>query len=148
MCHPHPSRAGAGLSQLAPGAIRPISQDALQVYDDVAYHPYGVPATEEECEALGETCANGSCVVLQNHGLLTLGSTVHGAFFRLYNMERACELEIIARQMHEEPVKIDDHVITRAAERMRSLRDTETFGLMEWEGIVRIVERKGADWRR
>src|ERR1700729_142921 len=94
--HTH-TRAGAGISQLAK-AIRPISQDALQVYDDLAYHAYGVPATVEECEELGKTCAEGSCVVLRNHGLLTLGPTVHGAFFRLYCLERACELEMIARQ--------------------------------------------------
>ena len=145
--HTH-TRAGAGLSQLAPGSIRPISQDALQVYDDIAYHPYGVPATEEECEALGKTCADGSCVVLQNHGLLTLGPTVHGAFFRLYNMERACELEIMARQMDAPPVAVEPHVVQRAAERMQSLRDTETYGLMEWEGVVRTVARKGDDWRK
>src|SRR3954466_9324823 len=34
--HTH-TRAGAGVSMLANG-LRPISQDALQVYDDVAYH--------------------------------------------------------------------------------------------------------------
>jgi len=54
----------------------------LHVYDDVAYHTYGVPATPEECEALGRTCANGSCVVLMNHGLLTFGETTHGALMR------------------------------------------------------------------
>jgi ribulose-5-phosphate 4-epimerase/fuculose-1-phosphate aldolase len=144
--HTH-TRAGAGISQLAK-AIRPISQDALQVYDDIAYHAYGVPATVEECEALGKTCAEGSHVVLRNHGLLTLAPTVHGAFFRLYNMERACELEMIARQMDEEPVEIEPHVVRRAAERMQAIRDTETYGLMEWQGIVRTVERKGADFRR
>ena len=144
--HTH-TRAGAGISMI-PEGLRPISQDALQIYDDLAYHPYGVPATVEECEALGKTCAEGSCVVLLNHGLLTLGPTVHGAFFRLYNMERACELELIARQMDTLPVVIDDHVVHRAAERMRSIRDGETYGLMEWEGIVRTVERNGADFRR
>ena len=145
--HTH-TRAGAGLSQLGPGCIRPISQDALQVYDDLGYHKYGVPATVEECEELGKTCADKSHVVLRNHGLLTLGPTVHGAFFRLYNMERACELELVARQLDEEPVEIEPHVVQRAAERMSALRDTETYGLMEWEGIVRTVERAGADFRR
>ena len=86
--------------------------------------------------------------MLRNHGLLTLGPTVHGAFFRLYNMERACELEMIARQMDAPPVEIEPHVVQRAAERMQSIRDTETYGLMEWEGIVRTVERAGADFRR
>ena len=145
--HTH-TRAGAGLSQLGEGCIRPISQDALQVYDDVAYHKYGVPATIEECEELGKTCAEGSCVVLRNHGLLTLAPTVHGAFCRLYNMERACELELIARQLDEEPVEIEPHVVHRAAERMKAIRDAETYGLMEWEGIVRTVERAGAEFRK
>lgn len=144
--HTH-TRAGAGLSLIRNG-IRPISQDALHVYDDLAYHPYGVPATEEEREALGRTCQNGSCVVLMNHGLLTFGPTVHGAFQRLYMLERACELELVARQMNAAPVMIEDHVVQEAAERMKSARDTETYGLMDWQGIVRTVERRGADFRR
>jgi ribulose-5-phosphate 4-epimerase/fuculose-1-phosphate aldolase len=145
--HTH-TRAGAGISQLPAGSIRPISQDALQVFDDLAYHPYGVPATVEECEALGRSCADKSCVVLMNHGLLTLAPTVHGAFFRLYNLERACELEMIARQMGTEPVMVEAHVVERAAERMRSIREAETYGLREWDGIVRTVERLGADFRK
>src|SRR5947209_6279898 len=59
--HTH-TRAGAGISLLDHG-IRPISQDALHVYDDLAYHAYGVPASVEECDAMGRTCAHGSCVV-------------------------------------------------------------------------------------
>jgi ribulose-5-phosphate 4-epimerase/fuculose-1-phosphate aldolase len=144
--HTH-TRAGAGVSQLKNG-IRPISQDALQIYDDIGYHPYGVPATVEECEALGKTCADKTHIVLQSHGLLTLGPTVHGAFFRLYNMERACELEMIARQMDGEIIEIEPHVVQRAADRMSAIRDTETYGLMEWQGVVRTVERAGADFRK
>jgi len=143
--HTH-TRAGTGVSVLKKG-LRPISQDALAIYDDVAYHPYGVPATAEECEALGRTCANGSCVVLMNHGLLTLGPTVHGAFMRLYYMERACELELLARQMDTPPVMVDDFVVNRAAERMKELRDSEAYGLMEWQGVVRAAERKGPEFR-
>ena len=118
--HTH-TRAGAGISLLHNG-VRPISQDALHVLDDIAYHPYGVPATAEECEALGRTCAHGTCVVLLNHGLLTLGETIHGTLMRLYMMERACELELIARTMDAPPVQIDDHVVRKAAERMKKIR--------------------------
>ena len=148
MCvmHTH-TRAGAGISLLKHG-IRPISQDALQIFDDIAYHDYGVPASPEECEALGRTCKNGTCVVLLNHGLLTLGPTIHGTLYRMYNMERACELELIARTMGETPVPIEDFVIAKAAERMRKRRDTPEFGLAEWRGLVRTVDRAGADYRR
>jgi ribulose-5-phosphate 4-epimerase/fuculose-1-phosphate aldolase len=144
--HTH-TRAGAGISLLEHG-IRPISQDALHVYDDLAYHAYGVPATREECDALGVTCAGGSCVVLLNHGLLTHGPTTHGALMRLYMLERTCELEVMARTMNSPIAPIEDYVIGKAADRMKKIRNTETYGLMEWNALVRTVERKGADFRR
>src|SRR6478735_2377051 len=106
--HTH-TRAGAGLSLLRRG-LRPISQDALHVLDDLAYHEYGVPASKEECEELGRSCAHGSCVVLLNHGLLTLGETIHGAVMRLYMLERACEVELTTRQLDEPPIVIDEYV--------------------------------------
>src|SRR5580658_9669535 len=117
--HTH-TRAGAGISLLEHG-IRPISQDALHVYDDLAYHAYGVAATQEECDALGRTCQDGSCVVLLNHGLLTHAPTTHGALMRLYMLERTCELELMARTMNSPIARIDDHVIGKAAERMKKI---------------------------
>ncbi len=144
--HTH-TRAGAGVSLLQDG-LRPISQDALQILDDVAYHEYGVPATQEECDALGRTCARGSCVVLLNHGLLVLGPTVHGTMMRMYMLERACEVELIARTMNAEPVRIAPEIVRKATDRMRARRDDPDYGLMEWQGLVRTVNRKGADYRR
>jgi ribulose-5-phosphate 4-epimerase/fuculose-1-phosphate aldolase len=147
MCvmHTH-TRAGAGVSMLRNG-LRPISQDALQVYDDLVYHDYGVPASAEECGALGRSCQRGSHVVLLNHGLLTHGPTIHGALYRMYCLERACELELIARTLGSPPVQIDDHVVNKTAERLRKRRNTPEYGLAEWRGLVRVVDRKGANYR-
>lgn len=145
--HTH-TRAGGGVSLLKQG-IRPISQDALHVYDDIVYHEYGVPASVEECEALGKSLANGGgCVVLLNHGLLTLGETIAGSVMRLYMLERACELELIARQLDEPPVFIEQYVVEKAAARMQKLRPQASYGLAEWRGLVRTAERNGFDWCR
>jgi len=145
--HTH-TRAGAGISLIRDG-LRPISQDALHVIDDVVYHEYGVPATAEECEALGRSLSGGgSCVVLLNHGLLTLGATVAGAMMRLYMLERACELELIARHLGEAPVLVDEHVVQKAAARMQKQRSLPTYGLAEWEGMKRQAARNGFDWQR
>ncbi len=147
MCvmHTH-TRAGAGVALLQDG-LRPISQDALEIFDDVAYHSYGVPATAEECEALGRSCQRGSCVVLLNHGLLTHGPTIPGTLKRMYMLERACELELIARTLDAPAVRIADAVIGKAAERGQKRRNSEEYGLMEWQGLLRTVERQGADYR-
>ena len=144
--HTH-TRAGAGVSLLRNG-LRPISQDAIQILDEVAYHEYGVPASAEECEALGRTCARGNCVVLLNHGLLTLGATVPGTFMRMYMMERACEVELIARTMNDPPVAIEPDIVAKSAERMKKRRASPEYGMMEWQGLVRTVDRRGGDYRR
>ncbi len=144
--HTH-TRAGAGVSLLRDG-LRPISQDAIQILDEVAYHEYGVPASVEECEALGRTCAQGNCVVLLNHGLLALGATIPGTFMRMYMMERACEVELIARTMNDPPIAIDPEIVRKSAERMKKRRASPDYGMGEWQGVLRAVERRGADYRR
>ncbi len=143
--HTH-TRAGAGVS-LIRNCLRPISQDALHVIDDVAYHDYGIPATQEECDALGESCKLASHVVLLNHGLLTFGHTIHGAFERLYMLERACEVELIARTLDQPPVMIADQIVKRAAVRMKELRLSDEYGLLDWQALLRLLDRSGVEYR-
>ena len=143
--HTH-TRAGGGVSLMKKG-LRPISQDALHVYDDIVYHTYGVPATVEECEELGKTCQKGGHVILHNHGLLTAAPTLPGALRGLYMMERACELELISRQLGEEPVMIDDYIVQRAAQRMKQVRADPEYGVVYFESLQRQLRKKGvSEW--
>jgi ribulose-5-phosphate 4-epimerase/fuculose-1-phosphate aldolase len=144
--HTH-TRAGTGISVLKKG-LRPISQDALSVLDDLAYHEYGMPASDEECEALGITCQKGSSVILRNHGLLTVGATIPAALRRLYMLERACEVEIIARGLDEEPGPIDPEVVDSYASRAKEQRASPYFGVADWNAAVRQIAGKGTDWRQ
>ena len=143
--HTH-TRAGAGVAMLCNG-LRPISQDALNVLDEVVYHEYGIPATREECDALGVSCQKGTCVVLLNHGLLTHAPTIPGALQRLYMLERACELELISRTLGEPPVPIAAHVVQGVAAHMKAARAKPEFGLHEWTALLRVVGGKGIDYR-
>ncbi len=144
--HTH-TRAGTGISVLKKG-LRPISQDALAVLDEVVYHEYGMPTSQEECDALGISCQQGSCVVLRNHGLLSVGATIPAALRRLYMMERACEVEIIARGLDEEPAPIEDDVVQGYAARAKAQRASPEFGMTDWKAALRLIEGKGSDWRQ
>jgi len=143
--HTH-TRAGAGVAMLRNG-LRPISQDALNVIDEVVYHEYGLPATQQECDALGASCRKGNSVILLNHGLLTHAPTIPGALQRLYMLERACELELIARTLGEPPVQIAPDVIAGVAVYMKSARAKPDFGLHEWNALLRVIDGKGTDYR-
>jgi ribulose-5-phosphate 4-epimerase/fuculose-1-phosphate aldolase len=144
--HTH-TRAGTGVSVLKKG-LRPISQDALAVLDDLVYHEYGMPTSQEECDALGVSCQNGSSVVLRNHGLLSVGATVPAALRRLYMLERACEVEIIARSLDEAPAPIEDDVVQQYAARAKAYRASPEFGMADWKAALRQIEGKGSDWRQ
>jgi ribulose-5-phosphate 4-epimerase/fuculose-1-phosphate aldolase len=144
--HTH-TRAGTGVSVLKKG-LRPISQDALAVLDDVVYHEYGMPSSQEECDALGVSCQNGGSVVLRNHGLLSVGATVPAALRRLYMLERACEVEIIARGLDEEPAPIEDDVVQQYAARAKAYRASPEFGVSDWKAALRQIEGRGSDWRQ
>ncbi len=144
--HTH-TRAGAGVSMIRNG-LRPISQDALNVLDEVAYHDYGMPASQQECDALGASCRKGSCVVLLNHGLLTHAPTIPGALQRLYMLERACELELISRTLGEPPVMIEQDVVNGVATWMKAERAKPDYGLYEWNALLRVVGGGGDDYRR
>jgi ribulose-5-phosphate 4-epimerase/fuculose-1-phosphate aldolase len=144
--HTH-TRAGTGISVLKKG-LRPISQDALAVLDELVYHEYGMPTSQEECDALGVSCQQGSCVVLRNHGLLSVGATIPAALRRLYMMERACEVEIIARGLDEEPAPIEDDVVQGYAARAKAQRASPEFGMTDWKAALRLIEGKGSDWRQ
>jgi ribulose-5-phosphate 4-epimerase/fuculose-1-phosphate aldolase len=144
--HTH-TYAGRAASLLKRG-LRPISQDALHVYDDIAYHDYAVPGSDEDCASLAESCRAANCIIMQNHGLLTLGPTVHGAFLRMWTLDRACEIEIAARSFKEPVVVMGPEFVDKTAIRMSNYRNRPDYGLLEWSGAVRAAERRGADFRR
>jgi ribulose-5-phosphate 4-epimerase/fuculose-1-phosphate aldolase len=121
--HTH-TRAGAGVSVLKQG-LRPITQDALSVYDDLVYHEYGMPTSQEECDSLGVSCQHGMSVV-----------------------ERACEVEVIARGLDEEPAPIDPDVIRQYGERAKQQRANPEYGMTYWKAALRQIEGKGIDWRQ
>lgn len=140
-------RAGTGVSVLKRG-IRPISQDALEVYDELAYHEYGSLASHNEGDALGVTCQNGECVILRSHGLLTIGATPQAALKRMYTLVRACEIELIARSLDESPTAIEPEVVEDYARRNKPKRALPEFGMREWCAALRQIEGRGRDWRQ
>ena len=77
--------------------LLPLTQTAMLIREDVAYHDYeGVAVDLEERERivadLGPKCA----MLLRNHGTLAVGETVGEAFIRIYFLERACQAQILA----------------------------------------------------
>ncbi len=80
---------------------------------------------------------------MRNHGLLTVGATIPGALRRMYMLERACEVEVIARSLDEEPAPIEEDVVRQYGERARQMRANPEYGMTYWNAALRPDRRQG-----
>ncbi len=87
---------GAAVSTMKEGLL-PLTQTALQVIHDVAYHEYeGVADDLAERERLQADLGSKNLMILRNHGTLTTGESVGEAFYRMMTLEFACTSQIRA----------------------------------------------------
>jgi ribulose-5-phosphate 4-epimerase/fuculose-1-phosphate aldolase len=88
--------AGQAVSAQADGLL-PLTQAAMLVREDVAYHDYeGLAVDIDERERLVGDIGSRNMMLLRNHGTLSVGETIGEAFVRLYTLERACQAQIMA----------------------------------------------------
>ncbi|XP_062399103.1 beta-adducin isoform X4 [Sardina pilchardus] len=88
--------ATAAVSAMKCGLL-PLSHEALLV-GDVAYLDYNGVMEEEEDrvelqKSLGPTC---KVLVLRNHGIVALGESVEEAFYTIYHIQAACQIQVSA----------------------------------------------------
>lgn len=79
-------------------ALAPITQDACAFYEDHGlYQDFGGVATEDdEGVRIGQALGAHKAVILQNHGLLTVGQTVAEAIWWFITLERSCQAQLLA----------------------------------------------------
>uniref|UniRef100_A0A674PRY5 Adducin 2 (beta) n=1 Tax=Takifugu rubripes TaxID=31033 RepID=A0A674PRY5_TAKRU len=95
LLHVH-TPASAAVSAMKCGLL-PLSHEALLV-GDVAYYDYNGAMEEEEervelQKSLGPTC---KVLVLRNHGIVALGESVEEAFYTIYHIQAACQIQVSA----------------------------------------------------
>jgi ribulose-5-phosphate 4-epimerase/fuculose-1-phosphate aldolase len=88
--------AGQAVSAHEDGLL-PLTQTAMLVRGDLAFHDYeGVATDLEERERLVADLGDKGGMILRNHGTLAVGGNVGECFIKLYFIERACQAQIMA----------------------------------------------------
>ncbi|XP_032085413.1 beta-adducin [Thamnophis elegans] len=118
--------ATTAVSAMKQGLL-PISHDALlagdMVYFDFNGEMEGEADRIELQKCLGPTC---KVLVLRNHGLVTLGDTVEEAFYKVFHLQAACEVQVAALSSAGGP----EHLILLEGEKQRP----HDVGLVRWAG--------------
>lgn len=93
---------GVAVSAMQEGLL-PLSQNALNIWGDIAYHDYeGVVDAAKEKELLQRDIGAKHLMILRNHGTLALGRSIASAFYRIYALEWACTAQVKTLSMGRE----------------------------------------------
>jgi ribulose-5-phosphate 4-epimerase/fuculose-1-phosphate aldolase len=101
--------------------LDPLTQDACAFYEDHAIFPAfsGVVYDTQEGDRIAEALGQRKAVILQNHGLLTVGGSIESAVWRYLGLENACHVQLTAEAAGK-PVPIPHAVALSTREQVGS----------------------------
>ena len=143
--HTH-TRAGVAVSAMKCGLL-PISQHAQYVQPMVKYHDYeGIALEMDERERMAKDLGKTSkAMILRNHGLLTMGQTVHEAWEMMYYLDCACQIQIDAMAGGTENVLQMSAQAAQTAFQQFNRPNRPSLN-KSWPALLRMLERRGIDY--
>ena len=142
--HTH-SPAGMAVSALKCGLL-PLTQNAM-FFGEIAYHDYEGPAIDmDEQQRLVRDLGNGPALILRNHGLLTVGSSVCEAFVVMHWLERACQAQLMAMACNAKLNMPDPQTVALTYERYKP-GQRRNITTLEWPAMLRMLDRRDPSFR-
>jgi ribulose-5-phosphate 4-epimerase/fuculose-1-phosphate aldolase len=131
---------GVAVSAQQDGLL-PLSQHSMFVLSSLAYHDYeGVALNDDEKPRLVRDLGDSRCLMLRNHGLLTVGRSVAEAFVAMYFFETSCMMQVRA-QAGGGPLRlINDAIVAGAPEQWDRVTHGAGGGLA-WPALLRRLDR-------
>jgi ribulose-5-phosphate 4-epimerase/fuculose-1-phosphate aldolase len=73
--------------------------------------PYGIPGDQILIERVVEAVKDSPAVLLQNHGLLTIGWTLRHAANRALALEEVIRILLVCRSFEQEPATMPEEMV-------------------------------------
>ncbi len=145
--HSH-TRAGTAVACMQCGLL-PLTQQANEIRDMLCYHEYGIARSDSaECERLGADIGDKWIMIMNNHGLLTVGRSVAEAFYYLYTLESACKVQVDVLASGQEIVTPAAEVVDELArDGMARATGTHVHVNLAWNAVIRLLDQKDPSYR-
>ena len=122
-----------------------ITQDACAFYKDhVVYDDYGGVVIElDEGSRVAQALGKNKAAILQNHGLLTVGSSIDSAVWWYIAMERCCQVQLLAESTSTLiPKRINETAAAQAA----GLIGNEFAGWFQFQPLYAQISKEQPDF--
>lgn len=142
--HTH-TLAGMAVAAQA-GGLLPLNQISIEFHGQVGIHDYeGIAADDNlsERERLVRDLGLKHCLILRNHGLLTVGRTVAEAFYWMYYLEQSCRIQIAAQSSGAALSMPSGSVLDRTSNQFSSEANK---GWLPWQALRRKLDREQPDY--
>lgn len=139
--HTH-TPAGVAVAAQKQGLL-PISQQASVALMSLSYHDYeGIAVRDDEKARLQKDLGDSMNFILRNHGLLTVGQSIADAFLAMFNLERACQVQVLAQSGGAELVAVTSGVQAAVGHALSVQRVGQSSpGALAWPALLRKLER-------
>ena len=138
--------AGMAVSSLKCGLL-PLTQTSTRFHGRVSYHDFNGPERDpSERDNIATHLGRNNYMILRNHGLLTVGPSVAEAFNFMYGLERCCQAQLAAMACNTPLNTLPQEVVDKATA-MYQPGVIRPYGLLEWNGLLRMLDRRGTEWR-
>lgn len=128
------------------GGLLPLNQISMEFDGRVAIHEYEGIAAEDnlsERERIVRDMGDKPCMILRNHGLLTVGGTVAEAFYWMWYLEQACRIQVAAQSTGAVLTMPPPAVVGRARDQFT---EGPTKGWLPWQALRRKLDREQPDY--
>jgi len=137
--------AGMAVSAMKCGLL-PLAQTSMR-FAKVGYHDYeGVATNLAEQERLVRDLGNHVGLILRNHGLLVVGASIPEAFYNIFKLERACQVQVAALSCNTELLMPAQDVVDDSY-RMYLPQTRRPFGVLEWPALLAKLDKIDPSFR-
>ena len=123
--------------------LLPLSQAAFFLHGAVGRHKYDFAYGDEFEGAIASHFAGGRrAVMLEHHGLYAVGTSAADAWFVVFHLHQACEVQLRAQSAGQPLVMPPKEHLEAQYLDMMSSPDYAYDGSREWAGCVRKLNRE------
>ncbi|WP_286262685.1 class II aldolase/adducin family protein [Thalassotalea atypica] len=120
--------------------LQPLSQYSAFALASMSYHEYeGLAVNAQEKARLQQDLGHANFMLLRNHGGMTLGATIGDAFMHMYDLVRACQVQLQIQATGKPPVFIDQSIVDGIKAQANIVHTGLTGGQKSWPAMLRRV---------
>ena len=132
----------------SPSGLEPTNFYAAQLHDMVAYHDFeGITVHADEAPRLLQSLGEKRLLILRNHGLLAIGSTLAQAFALLWTLQRACEIQLATNSLGRGAIPISDEVARKCTRDSLQFNPQHGAGRDVFDALRRLVDARDSSYR-